>query len=386
MSENIYNGYPSIILPQRPFFSIIVACYNSRNTLPALLDSIIHQDMNDQIEVILSDDCSTESYQDIVDNYKQILSIRQVQTDYNFAPGNTREKGVSVAEGEWICFADHDDEFISNSLSIIKNTLIEAKEDKFAIANFIEVNPITNEVIREMIGTRNWNHAKFYNLDNLWKAYDIHFKKDLLTHEDIYISSLINCIIPDDQILYIDQFCYVWNARPTSVSRELYGDGTFLETFFDDYIESTGRVYLRLYNEGKTNAIYAIQQCIIVVLYTYFYIMGFIFHNPSGWKKENLQIAREFLVQVKQTFQINNQFIWNFSANDDAELFMKIKAAASIASGPYIEEYSFGQYLDLLHTDIKPRVTMSESMKKEDINTENNDDDDDGDMGDLDDE
>ena len=56
--------------------------------------------MNDDIEVILADDCSPESYQEVVDSYRDILSIRQIKTDYNFTPGNTREKGVSIADGE----------------------------------------------------------------------------------------------------------------------------------------------------------------------------------------------------------------------------------------------------------------------------------------------
>ena len=69
MQNQLYSGLPSIILPNRPFYSIIVPCYNSRNTLGNLLDSILQQNMNDDLEVILSDDCSTESYQDIVDKY-----------------------------------------------------------------------------------------------------------------------------------------------------------------------------------------------------------------------------------------------------------------------------------------------------------------------------
>ena len=130
MNSDIFNGNPSIILKKRPFYSIVIPCYNSRRTLGALLDSIIAQDMNNEIEVILSDDHSTESYQDIVDKYKDILSIRQIKTDYNFAPGNTREKGVSIAEGEWVCFADHDDEFIPETLKQIKEKILGSEEQE----------------------------------------------------------------------------------------------------------------------------------------------------------------------------------------------------------------------------------------------------------------
>lgn len=366
LDNSIYNGRPSIILPQRPFFSIVVPCYNSRNTLDALLTSIEDQNMNDQIEVILSDDHSTESYQDIVDEWKDVLSIRQVQTDYNFAPGNTREKGVSVAEGEWIVFADHDDEFIPDTLPKIRDELIRTGEKYYAIANFYEKNAQTGTIIQEMKGFRNWNHAKFYNLDNFWKAYDIHFKKDLLTHEDIYISSLVNCAIKkanDDHPLFIDIFCYIWNNRPTTVSRTNYQNHTFLEVFFQDYITSTGYVYIDQFNNSDLDPQYAVESVIEVLLFCYFYTQSFKFHRPNDWIKENDEICRTYLKEIKKTFGIDNDFIWDFAASNDAAFYESTKKTARIAAGPYIEDKSFRDWLDYLHEDIK-RVTLSEVRQK----------------------
>ena len=366
--ENIFTGKPSFILEHRPFFSIIIPCYNSKKTIGNLLESIVSQNMDDDLEVILSDDCSTESYQEIVEQYKYSLSIKQIQTDYNFAPGNTREKGVSIAEGEWILFADHDDVFFPETLSLIKEELLTTGEKYYAIANFVEADPETGTVIREMRGTRNWNHAKFYNLDNFWKAYNIHFKKDLLTHEDIYISSTVNCIIEDiseQGPLFIDVFCYIWNSRPTSVSREKYGNHPFLETFFQDYVDATGNLYMDMLEQGKTNNFeYILYSSIEVLLFCYFYYQGFVFHDPENYIRENDDICRNYLVRIKETFGIDNNFIWNYCAENDAEMFTGVKKSAFMASGPYIENETFRQWLNRMHKDITPRVTMSESMNK----------------------
>lgn len=364
--DNLFNGKPSIVLDHRPFFSIIIPCYNSRKTIGSLLQSIIDQNMNNDIEVILSDDNSPESYQGIVDDFKDKLSIKQIMTDYNFAPGNTREKGVSIAEGEWVTFADHDDVFMPNTLFDIKNKIIENNERYYAIANFLEADPETGNVIREMRSTMNWNHAKFYNLDNLWKKFDVHFKKDLLTHEDIYISSTINCIMNyiNRKPLFIDLFCYIWNSRPTSVSREKYGDHPFLETFFKDYIDSTGTRHLEMYELNKVTAPYALHSTIEVILYCYFYIQGYMFHDPENYIRDNVDISREFLIKVKEVFNINNEFILNYVSNKDAKVYMQVRESAYIASGPYIENMTFKQWLDYLHKDIKPRITMSQSMSK----------------------
>ena len=367
LKEDIYNGKPSIILKERPFFSIVVPCYNSRNTLDALLTSIEDQNMNDQIEVILSDDCSTESYQDIVDEWKDTLSIRQVQTEYNFAPGNTRERGVSIAEGQWIIFADHDDEFIPDTLPKVRDALIVSRERYYAMANFYERDASAGKVIQEMKRFRNWNHAKFYNLDNFWKAYDIHFKKDLLTHEDIYISSRVNCALEytgEKEPLYIDLFCYIWNNRPTTLSRKDYATHSFLETFFEDYVISTGYVYLEQYLNHGLDYMYTADSMIEVLLFCYFYTQGFKFHHPNDWIRKNDEICRGYLKNIKKFLGLSNKQIWDYVAQNDADQYMKVKRTAEIASGPYIEDMAFGTWLDYLHEDIT-RVRLQDIRRKE---------------------
>jgi glycosyltransferase involved in cell wall biosynthesis len=324
--------------------------------------------MNEEIEVILSDDCSTESYQDIVDQYKDILSIKQIRTDYNFAPGNTREKGASIAEGVWLAFADHDDEYVPNTLLPIKNALIASGEQYYGIANFYEADPETKQVLREMVKTRNWNHAKFYNLDNFWKAYNIHFRKDLLTHEDICVSSQVNVAIYKanrDNPTYIDSFCYIWNNRPTSISRERYGNHHFLEVFYDDYITSTGRVYLEAYQNGVVDRDYAIDCVLEVMGYCYNYMQGFKFHDPEGYIRDNEEYARKFYTEIKETFGITNKFAYDWLAQNDAEKWMAIRASAEIGSGPCIPTDTYKEWLDILHKDMPERVTMSDAMHKE---------------------
>ena len=265
----IIDGKPSKELEYRPFFSIIIPCYNSGKTIGALLASIEAQNMSDDIEIILSDDHSTKSYQEVVDPFRERLCIKQVQTDYNFGPGNTRENGVKYATGEWLAFADHDDLYIVDTLPQIKEHIEETQQKYYVISNFLEVNPDNHTVINRHIGTRNWNHAKFYNKDNFWDAYNIHFKKDLLTHEDIYISSCVNCACNKFNIEpnFINIYTYIWNARPTTISRTKYGDRTFFEIYFRDWIESTGDLYIEKYKEGNITEEFYVKSIINVLLF-----------------------------------------------------------------------------------------------------------------------
>lgn len=349
----IIDGKPSKELDHRPFYSIIIPCYNSGKTIGDLLSSIEIQNMSDDIEIILSDDHSTKSYQDIVDPFRERLCIKQVQTDYNFGPGNTRERGVKEATGEWLAFADHDDVYVIDTLSRIKEEILKAGEKYYAIANFLEVNPETKEVLRQHIATRNWNHAKFYNKDNLWDAYDIHFKKDLLTHEDIYISSNINCALNkfNRQPFFINIFAYVWNARPTSISRSDYEGRNFLEVYFRDYIASTGDLYVKKYKEGEITEAYGIKSAINIILFAYFYTQGFKFQRPDDWMTINDYHAKDFVDKCIKTFNFTTKSILEYCSPNYAEFYRGVRETAYIGTGGFIEDKSFKEWLDYMQDD-----------------------------------
>ena len=85
-----------------PFFSLVIACYNDGRYkegvyLDRLLSSVERQGLKkDDIEVILSDDCSPIPYDDIIEKHRSNLIIKCTKTDYNCCPGNTRAKGVEI--------------------------------------------------------------------------------------------------------------------------------------------------------------------------------------------------------------------------------------------------------------------------------------------------
>jgi len=351
----IIDGKPSRELDHRPFYSIIIPCYNSRKTLGNLLASIEAQNMSDDIEIILSDDHSTESYQDIVDPFRERLCIKQVQTEYNFAPGNTRERGVQEATGEWYAFADHDDLYVVDTLSRIKEEIINSGEKYYVIANFLEVNPETNTVLKQHIATRNWCHAKFYNADNLWKKYNIHFKKDLLTHEDIYISSNVNCACNKFNIepKFINIFAYIWNARPTSISRSDYQGRNFLEVYFRDYIASTGDLYNRKYKEGEITEAFAVRSAINIILFSYFYTQGFKFQRPDDWLEINDYHAKDFLTTCIKLFNFTTDSIYDYCKANYAEFYIGVRETAYVGTGGFIEDMSFREWLDYMQDDSK---------------------------------
>lgn len=346
----------------RPFFSIIIPCYNSKpEQITILLESIVQQNLSTDIEVIISNDRSTETeFLSVVDSYSSILQIKTITVPDNLihCPGNTREIGVSIATGQWITFVDHDDELIPDTFVKIKEAIINQQEQYIASANFIEVNPYNNgEVLNEFIHTGNWMHGKFYNFDNFWKAKNFHFKSNLKTHEDIYISSKTICELHRlnrECPFYIDLFCLKWNAWEDSTSRLLSDKQNFLERYFSDYAESTIDFYIEDYiysvNELKDttedNLYNHIRSCIDVLMYLYFYVQGFRFNNPTSYIQENEFLAKSYVRKVCEIFNIDTNFIYLCIIQNHGEWYNNVRKSANIGAGQFVESYTFWDFLN----------------------------------------
>ena len=89
--------------------SVIVPIYNVEKYLPRCIESILQQSYK-KIEVILVDDGSTDRCGKLIDEYakkdKRIVAAHQK----NGGQSNARNKGISLAKGEFLSFIDGDDE------------------------------------------------------------------------------------------------------------------------------------------------------------------------------------------------------------------------------------------------------------------------------------
>ena len=347
---------------KRPFFSIIIPCYNSKpEHIQALLTSIEKQNLNDEIEIIISNDRSTDTqFLDKVKDFSDLnITIVDVpdSEDYIHCPGNTREIGVSKATGEWITFVDHDDELIANTFKEIKDTILKENIQYVASCNFYEVDPYNNDqILNEFVHTGNWMHAKFYNLDNFWKAKDFHFKHNMKTHEDIYISSKTKCELNRLGLSYpdfIEIFCLKWNAWKDSTSRDLSTKESFLEKYFSDYIESTLGYYIddyiysvnELKDDSDENILSHVRSCIEVIMYMYFYIQGFRYKHPLNYILENEIIAKKYIRAVCEVFSCDVAFIYACALSDNGHWYNAVRQSANIGVGQFVESYTFYDFL-----------------------------------------
>jgi len=89
--------------------SIIVPIYNSIFYLKECIQSLLSQTVDD-LEIILIDDCSTDDVmsviESIVSEYRGKKTIRVHRNVNNLGSSATRNLGIEMAQGEYICFVD----------------------------------------------------------------------------------------------------------------------------------------------------------------------------------------------------------------------------------------------------------------------------------------
>jgi glycosyltransferase involved in cell wall biosynthesis len=97
-----------------PFFSIIIPTYNRAHLIAQTIQSVFEQQFSD-FELIIIDDGSTDSTQEVLSMYKD-SRIRCFSKE-NAERAAARNFGVEISTGEYITFIDSDDLVYANHLS-----------------------------------------------------------------------------------------------------------------------------------------------------------------------------------------------------------------------------------------------------------------------------
>ena len=378
--EEIKGENNKEIIENRPLFSIIIPCYNSKvENIRELLQSIINGGCNNKLEIIIADGRSTDkTYLDEVNNFIEQTNINtkiitmpdknDEGVDLINCPGNTREYGVRVATGQQITFIDHDDTFMGKVFENVKITIEETNSKYMVCSNFLQIDPIKNIVIKEVNYATNQMHGKFYNLDNLQKAEDLHFKTNLFSNEDIFISNRLHCILHKLKKLEIPQikdFCYVQKMWPDSTSHIKYSDNlSYMEYFFFDYITATYDVSVNEYNKlleekkilSEDDIKFYTRIQTDGLLYQYFYLQTFKYNNKNQ-SKEHEERVKQNIKEYYERYNINAEFLYNLACEElidddirDGGIYSKIqyngvRCSVIDSCGNFIETDSFIDFI-----------------------------------------
>lgn len=95
----------------RILISIIIPSYNRADTVGQTIDSIIAQEVDADIEIIIGDDCSTDNAREVLLEYKNMYPdiIHLLFHEQNIGLGANWATCVKACKGKYICNCDNDD-------------------------------------------------------------------------------------------------------------------------------------------------------------------------------------------------------------------------------------------------------------------------------------
>ena len=146
--------------------SVVIPAYNCIKYIQHAVDSVLMQDV--PLEVIVIDDCSQDDLDSVMEQYRDDPRVRYYKNEHNLGVSQTRNKGVSLAKGNYVAFLDSDDYWAPDKL-------------KKQLAMIREKNTVLCSTARELI-----------TFGGVPTGYIIPTKEDF-TFNDLQRQNLINC-------------------------------------------------------------------------------------------------------------------------------------------------------------------------------------------------
>ena len=113
-----------------PHVSIIVPVFKpGREIIQKCIDSLLNQSLK-EIEIIFVDDCGNDaSMEAVYAAAKNDDRIIVVNNSENLGPGESRNKGIEIARGDYISFVDSDDTIAEDFLALLYKKAIDSNAD-----------------------------------------------------------------------------------------------------------------------------------------------------------------------------------------------------------------------------------------------------------------
>ncbi len=107
----------------RPFFSVVIPCYNCIDLLKRSITSVLNQTFQD-FEIIIVDNSSTDGTGEYVKSICNERIIYEVVHNHGVI-ALSRNVGIKKARGNWVAFLDADDFWFPDKLEIVKRKTSE---------------------------------------------------------------------------------------------------------------------------------------------------------------------------------------------------------------------------------------------------------------------
>lgn len=209
------------------FLSIIIPVYNAQSYIDECLQSCLSQDIDkNDYQIICIDDGSTDNSLSILNDYKKNNSNIIVVSQKNSGVSVARNKGIGLAQGDYIWFVDSDDFIRPNCLGELKK-LAQNSYDIIDFGGYAFISAL-NEEEKNLLADNKLKPTKVYWGYSVFKIY----KKSIITNNKISFHSEIK--YGEDEVFNNDVFefteqthslvytNYLYRKNPTSAMNTLF--------------------------------------------------------------------------------------------------------------------------------------------------------------------
>ena len=176
--------------------SIIIPTYNREKLISRAIESVLSQDFEGEIEIIIADDGSTDDTLKIAsaygENVKVVLKPSDCKTQ---GPSSTRNRGIVAASQPYILFLDSDDYFFPGHIKKMVAAIEEDPDFGYIFCRILEINESTTPPTFRLWSKEDITQREIVNLNiashNVAQTNGFIFKKEVFDkvgvfHEDIY--------------------------------------------------------------------------------------------------------------------------------------------------------------------------------------------------------
>lgn len=125
-------------MSSNPLVSVITPTFNRADYLPYAVESVLSQSVPD-FELIVIDDGSTDGTAELMERYLADSRIRYLKQE-NQGQSVARNRGIAEARGQFICFLDSDNAWVSTKLETSLKAFEEHPEADIVYGDFITID------------------------------------------------------------------------------------------------------------------------------------------------------------------------------------------------------------------------------------------------------
>ncbi len=179
-------------------FSVIIPAYNCEKSIRHTVDSIISSGLTDY-EIIIVNDGSTDNTASVCNSFCSQYSFIKYSEQENSGVSAARNRGMSIATGEYILFFDADDTAEENSFSECVNIIESEKPDILVFGmsfDYYKNGKLyrRDKLVPEQAGILNKTQIQaelesLYNTNSLSSACNKLFRRDLISDNNILFNT-----------------------------------------------------------------------------------------------------------------------------------------------------------------------------------------------------